>query len=135
MITEKSEICGPQVGNHWCIQKFTLCLERSQTKNAKMQICLYAWPPTEVWSLFCDPVDIYSGRLCPSVTIRNLPNETIENWRGTIRYVGCNEVRKLLRKILRDQRKLLTFSTRCNCNLVHDSEWGHTATTTCHCQG
>lgn len=44
---EKSEIvCDPQVGNHWCIQKFTL--ERSQTKNAKMQICLYAWPPTEV---------------------------------------------------------------------------------------
>lgn len=25
-----------------------LTLERSQTKNAKMQICLYAWPPTEV---------------------------------------------------------------------------------------
>lgn len=50
-----------------------LTLERSQTKNAKMQICLYAWPPTEVWSLFCDPVDIHSGRLCPSVTIRNLP--------------------------------------------------------------
>lgn len=71
---EKLEIvCDPQVGNHWCIQKFTLCLRWREAKR-KTQKCKSAFmPPTKVWSLFCDPVDIHSGRLCPSVTVRNLP--------------------------------------------------------------
>lgn len=33
--------------------------------------------------------------------------------RGTVWYVACDETRKLLRKTLLDQRKLLTFSARC----------------------
>lgn len=40
---EKSEIvCDPQVGNHWCIQKFTLCLRWREAKR-KTQKCKSAF--------------------------------------------------------------------------------------------